>query len=492
MKRFVILSLALWLGLMGNSLAAKDALTLVMTLEPPSLDPTATAAAAVDEIVYGNVFEGLVKINQKGEIVPALAKKWEVSSDGLVYIFDLQPKVKFHDDTPFDAQDVLWTLERSMGKDGKNPHKEFFDAIKNIEVISPTKVKITLNHVDSQFLFHLAQGDAVMMASESAQSNKTKPVGTGPYRFGRWVPNDRVDLERFDGYWGEKPAIAKATFRFMADPASQVAALKAGDVDVLTNVGTPETFVVLQKDSDFKTSVGLTEGETLLVLNNGRKPFDNKLVRQAINHAIDRKALIEAVTLGFAQPIGSHFSHQHPDYLNLENAYGYDPAKAKALLKEAGFPQGFKTTLMVPPPSYAKLSAEIIAAQLAQIGIQVELQPIEWARWLDQVYKQSDYDLTVIAHTEPRDIDLYARDKYYFNYHNAQFKDVIKNVKSTMDPDEQKKSYHQAQKMLSDDAVHVYLFQLPKLSAWKKGLQGVWQNSPLPANVLSEISWEDK
>jgi peptide/nickel transport system substrate-binding protein len=235
--------------------------------------------------------------------------------------------------------------------------------------------------------------------------------------------------------------------------------------------------------------VGQTEGKTILAINNGRKPFDDVRVRRAIAHALDRKAIIDGAMFGYALPIGSHFSPLDPGYVDLTGRYPYDLEKAKALLAEAGMPDGFSATLKLPPPSYARRSGEIIAQQLAAIGIKLTIEPLQFPQWLANVFTNKEYDLTIISHTEPLDIDIYTRPEYYFNYKNPKFNQVIAAIPATADEAGRNRLYGDAQRILAEDSVNGFLFLLPKLAAWNKDIVGLWENSPIQATDLTKVGW---
>lgn len=471
--------------------AARSDAVIGMTLEPPHLDPTASSAAAIDEIVYANVFEGLTRIDGTGRVMPGLAESWTVSDDGLTYTFSLRQGVLFHDGTTFDSADVKFSLERAKAPDSTNAQKQYFEPIRSVETPSPYEVVITLDYSDGAFLFHMGQGDAVIVAPESVDGNKTHPIGTGPFRFERWQPGDRVELVRNPDFRDpDGIALDRVTFRFIPDAAAQVAALLAGDVDAYPNMGAPETLVRFEGDRRFVVDVGTTEGETVLALNWRRKPFDDPRVRQAVMHAIDRQALVDAAMFGYGTPIGTHFAPHHPAYEDLTGLYPHDPEKAKALLAEAGYPGGFETTLRLPPPSYARRGGEIIRAQLAEVGIRAQIIPVEWAQWLDQVFTNADYDMSIVSHVEPMDIGIYARGlDYYFGYESEAFRQVIETLEMTVDDGQRNALYREAQEILARDLASIYLFQLPKIGVRNAALEGLWSNSPVPANDMTAVHW---
>ena len=469
----------------GAQAQSKNTITLGLTLEPPHLDPTAGAAAAIDEIVYANVFEGLTRIDQNGVVQPQLATEWSVSDDGLAYTFKLRPNARFHDGTALDASDVVFSLDRARGPDSVNAQKPLFAAIDKVEAVDPRTVRITLSRPEGSLLFNLGWGDAVIVGPESADTNKSKPIGSGPFKFDRWVKGDRIELSAVDA----KTALQKVIFKIIPDPSSQVAALKAGDIDAMPNLNAPEAVLAFQADADFEVAIGSTEGETILSINNTKPPFDDVRVRRAIAHTIDRKAIIDGAMFGFGTPIGSHFAPHHPAYVDLTGIYPYNPAKSRALLKEAGV-ENLKLTLKLPPPTYARRGGEIVAAQLKEAGIEAEIIPVEWAQWLEQGFRGNDFDLTIVSHTEPQDIGIYAREKYYFNYQSPAFKAVIADLTRSSDPAERNKLLGKAQRIIADDAVNAYMFQLAKLGVWRKGLKGLWRNSPVQANDVTGVRWE--
>ncbi len=473
------------------ALAARTDVMVGMVLEPPNLDPTAGAAAAIDEVVYANVFEGLTRIGADGGVMPALAESWDISDDGLTYTFHLHDGVTFHDGTTFDADDVKFSLDRARAEDSTNAQKGLFAAIDSVDVVDPLTVKVSLSHPVGSFLFNMGWGDAVIVAPETAADNATHPVGTGPFKFVDWVKGDHVELAKYENYWGDPVKLDKATFKFISDPTAAFAALMAGDVDAFPNFPAPETVSQFESDPRFTVEIGTTEGETILAMNNGKKPFNDLKVRQAMSYAIDKQAIVDGAMFGYGTPIGSHFSPADPGYVDLTGMYPYDPAKAKALLAEAGYPDGFTVTLKLPPPTYARRGGEIIAEQLKAVGVTANIVNLEWAQWLAEVFKGKDYDLTIVSHTEPADINIYARDDYYFDYHSDAFKKIMDDLNLATDPAEREKLLGDAQRQIAEDAVNVFLFELAKLGVWNAKLKGLWANSPVQANDLTGVYWED-
>ena len=213
-------------------------------------------------------------------------------------------------------------------------------------------------------------------------------------------------------------------------------------------------------------------------------------MRQAIAYAIDRKAVIDGAMNGFGAPIGSHLTPNDPGYVDLTGQYAFDPAKAKALLKEAGVKTPLDVTLTLPPPGYARKGGEIIAAELADVGINAKIENVEWAQWLSGVYTDKNYDLTIISHVEPLDIGIYANPNYYFQYDSQAFRDIIARLDTAPDLDTFKKTMGEAQRKLADDSVNAFLFQLPNIVVADAKLKGVWKSAPIFANDLSAMSWK--
>lgn len=489
LKRSLVSGLALGATLLASQVWAKDDITVAMQLEPPHLDPTSAAAQAIDSVVYSNIFEGLTRFMGDGAIVPGLAESWEISEDGKTYTFKLHDGVTFHDGTTMDGEDVKFSLDRARGEDSANAQKALFAGIADVTVVDPLTVQVTLSEPNGNFLFNLAWGDAVIVAPESIENIKTAPVGTGAFKFSNWVQGDRIDLERNAEYWGAQPALAKATIKFISDPTSAFAAVMAEDVDVFSGFPAPENLPQFDADPRFQVLVGSTEGETILSTNNKQPPFDNVKVRQALAHAIDRQAIIDGAMFGYGTPIGTHFAPHNPAYVDLTGNSAHDPEKAKALLAEAGFPDGFETTLHLPPPSYARRGGEIIAAQLAAVGIKAEITNVEWAQWLETVFRGKNFGLTIVSHTEPMDIGIYARPEYYFQYDNKAFQDLMASLNETTDPAMRTEMLQKAQTVISEDYVNGYLFQLANLGVAKADVQGLWVNAPTAAIDLTGVSW---
>lgn len=477
--------------LMATTAVAKDDLTIAIQLEPPHLDPTSAAAGAIDSVLYSNVFEGLTRFGPDGSVNPGLAESWIISNDGLTYTFKLRTGVKFHDGSDMTAEDVVFSLNRTQEEESTNAQKALYAGIAGVEALDKATVKLTLSKPNGSMLFNLAWGDAVIVAPESIENIKQTPIGTGAFKFDSWTQGDKIDLSRNENYWGTPATLSKATFKFISDPTAAFAAIMAEDIDAFAGYPAPENLPQFEADPRFQVIVGNTEGETILSTNNKMPPFDNIMVRKALAHAIDRQAIIDGAMFGLGTPIGTHFAPHNPDYVDLTANSSYDPELAKKLLIEAGFPDGFKTTLKLPPPSYARRGGEIIAAQLRKVGIETEVSNLEWAQWLEQVFRGKDFGLTIVSHTEPFDIGIYARPDYYFQYDNKDFQALITALNAEANPDKRSKMIAKAQTTISSDYVNGYLFQLATPTVAKAKLQGLWKDAPTQATDLTGVSWAE-
>jgi len=491
MTHFTKLLSASMLALTASMASAQTDITVAIQLEPPNLDPTGGAAQAIDSVLYSNVFEGLTRFMADGSVVAGLAKSWDISDDGLTYTFMLNEGVMFHDGTDMNADDVKFSLDRARADDSTNAQKGLFADIADVTVVDPLTVQVTLAQPNGSFLFNMAWGDAVIVAPESIETIASNPIGTGAFAFSDWVQGDRLELVRNDAYWGDAPALESATFRFISDPTAAFAAVMAEDVDAFVGFPAPENLPQFEADPRFQVLVGNTEGETILSMNNQMPPFDNVLVRQAVSLAIDRQAIIDGAMFGYGTPIGTHFAPHNPDYVDLIANSAHNPDHARELLAEAGFADGFTTTLKLPPPSYARRGGEIIAAQLREVGITAEITNLEWAQWLEEVFKAKDFGMSIVSHTEPMDLGIYANPNYYFQYDNIVFQAVMDKLNATTDPAMRSELMAAAQTIISEDYVNGYLFQLAVPTVAKAGLNGLWLDQPTAAVDLTGVSWSE-
>jgi peptide/nickel transport system substrate-binding protein len=465
---------------------ARDRIVIALQLEPPTLDPTSGAAAAIDEVTYRIVFEGLTTLDAIGTAVPLLATSWTMAPDAKSYVFHLRPNVRFSDGTPFDARIVAFSLNRAIRPDSTNAQAQALSEIAGIDTLDPLTVRIRLKTPDAGLPVLLAWGDCVMVAPRSAGRLATDPVGTGPFLYKSWARGDRLTFVRNPGYRGAKPSLATVEFRFIADPAAAYAAMRTHAVDLFPDYPAPENLVQLRVDPSLRVTTGApSEAEVILALNNAKGPLRDIRVRRAISYALDRRAIIDGAMFGYGQPIGSHFPPRSPDYVDLTGRYPHDPARARALLAQAGYPRGLALTLKLPPPAYARRSGEIVVSQLAAVGIRATIIPVEWPQWLDEVFARHAYDMTIVSHAEPADYAIYGRSDYYFGYDGRAVAALLARLKASTDPGERHALLGAIQRRIADDAVNGFLFQFPRLSVADARLTHLWANTPLQSVDLS-------
>ena len=493
-KRTAIAAAAALTIVASPAFAAKTSLVMGMAIEPPGLDPTLAAPVAIGQVVWQNVFQGLVRLDRDGKILPQLAQSWTVAPDGLTYTFKLNTAAKFQNGVPFDSSVAKFSLDRARAADSVNPQKQFYTVITSIDTPAPDTLVLHLDKPSGLLLYRLAWPAAVMVEPKSTPDNKTNPVGTGPFKLKTWVKGDRVELTRDPDFWdkSKKIALDNVTFRFIGDPQAQVAALESGDIDAVPGLLAAELYSKFQNNPRFAAVIGNTELKAVAGMNNSKKPFDDVRVRRALMMAVDRNLLIKGVSNGYGTPIGSHYTPNDPGYIDLTGALPYDPKKAKALLAEAGYPNGFTFSFKTPQMAYASRSAEVLQSMFAEIGVTMNIVPTEFpAKWISEVFKAGDFDMTIVAHAEPMDIGIYARDDYYFHYKNPKFNETIAKAETTTDDAERAKVYGDAQKILAEDVPALYLYVLPKLGVWNAKLDGLWKNEPIPSNDITEVHWND-
>ncbi len=460
--------------------SAVNEVTIGLQLEPPTLDLTSSPAAAIPQVLLYNVYEGLVKLSATGEIVPLLAESWTLSDDGTEYLFTLREGVTFHNGDPVTADDVVFSLNNVLTKDPPHPFATTLAPIESVEKVDDGTVRVALSSFSANLLFFLTQGQGVILNESAVADIATNPVGTGPFRFAGQVPGDSITLERNEDYWGTPALLDKVTWRYINDPNALNNALLAPDgIDIIAGVSAPELLEVFENDDRFVVYTGLTNGEVTLAINAANPPLDNVLVRQAINYATDEQAIVDGAYFGYGALIGSHTTPLDPYYVDLTGVYPHDPATATQLLTDAGVdPSTVTLRLYLPPVSYARRGGEILASQLEQVGFNVDINNVEWGVWLEDVFTNKDYDLSIVAHVEPRDLGQYGNPDYYWAYDNPAVAALL--TQADAEPDEATRNdlLRQVQEQITADAANGWLFLLPALSVTKQGITGYIANAP--------------
>ena len=458
-----------------------EQLSVGFVAAPPSLDFTQDDGAAIPQALLVNVYEGLVELDENGEIVPALAKDWTTEKNGTVYNFELVENAEFSNGKPFTAQDAVFSINR-VKTDWKLAVASAMDVVKKAEAVDDHTLRVTLKTPSNMWLNRMTTRIGAMFPEGDVDKLATEPVGTGPYQVADWKPGNAMTLERRDAYWGEDPDVDKVVLRYFDNPSSMNNALKSGSIDVISTVQTPESLEQFEKDDRFTITEGTTNGEVVLALNNDAKPLDDKRVRQAIRHAIDHKELIEGAWAGYGTEIGSMVPPTDPWYEDLTGLYPYDKQKAKQLLKQAGYSPGDLTLRMrIPTLPYAENAAQVVRSQLAEIGVDAKIDPLAFPdRWLEEVHTSADYDISIISHVEPWDLITWTDPEYYWKYDSKKFRNLIAEADQAPTQKEFVAKMSDAARVLSEDAAADFLFLLPNLMVTTKDVEG------LPTNVVSE------
>lgn len=462
-------------------------LSIGFILEPESMDFTQVSGAAIPQVLLTNVYETLVKLDQSGKIVPSLASKWTVSPDNKTYTFTLQSGVKFSNGTALTADDAKFSLDRVATAWKPAAYKAQMAVVASTAVVSPTELKVTLKTPSNSWLFNMTGRAGAMFSKTGVADLATKPIGTGPYTMTTWNRGNSIILQRNDNYWGTKPSVKTVTFKYFKDPTAMNNALLTGGIQVVSTVQTPQALGQFKTGDKYQIIQGSTDGEVMMTLNDGKAPLDDVRVRQAINYAVDKKAILQNAWAGYGTVIGSHESPNDPWYVDESNKYPHDVAKAKELLAAAG-KSNLTLELSLPPVPYAAAAAPIIISELAEAGITVKATNVTFPVWLDKVFGKADYDMTIINHVEPRDISaLWANPTYYTRYNNAAVQKLLAAGDSGTST-EYVADYKKAVELLADDAAAVWLWSFPNLIVASSNVKGLPKNAVGEAFVLADLS----
>jgi peptide/nickel transport system substrate-binding protein len=458
----------------ASTTAALKTLVVAAAAAPPTLDPTSNASQAIDQVVDYNVLQHLVQLAPNGTIVPVLATGYTLSADRKTYTFTIRQGVKFSNGDPLTPADVVFSINRVNAKGSQYPYATIFN-VASAKVVGTNQVAVTLKAPDWSWLFNLAAySNGVILDPATVSTLGTDPVGTGPYTISGNVANYSTTLKVNPTYWGQKPGVAGVEFRYFTDPNAEVTAIQNGQVQV-GYLPTPSDLSTFKSDpSKYGVISGLTNGKVQLTINNTAGPFKSLLVRQAVNYAINKNTVNQVAAGGEGVTIGTDSVPSDPYYVNLASLYSYNPAKAKQLLAQAGYPNGFSTTLTLPPYYYATLAAPIIQSELGAIGIKVAIKNVALPLWLSRVFEGGDFDLTIIDHAEARDVSNYGTTGYYWHY--AGTSKVAAQLAAANAAPTQAQWIAGTQgvlKEIADDAVNAWLYVLPGIQIYDKGVTGL-------------------
>ncbi|MGB7448976.1 MAG: ABC transporter substrate-binding protein [Ornithinimicrobium sp.] len=454
-----------------------------LVAEPASMDFTTTDGAAIPQALLYNVYETLVKVDsESGEIVPSLATDYEVSDDGKTYTFTLVQDATFSDGAAFGPDDVVFSLERVQSDDWTVSLKNQMNVVDSVEATGEHEVTVTLKRPDNSWLYAMTTQVGAMFDTEGTDDLATEPIGTGPYRFGEWDRGTDLTMERNEDYWGEAPFFETVRLAYYNDGNALNNALLSGSIDVVGTVQAPESLADFE-NGDYQVIEGTTNGEVVLSFNNREKPFSDLRVRQAARHAIDHQTLLDTCWAGRGELIGSMVPPTDPWYEDRTGDYEFDVAKAKSLLREADA-TGAKVRLRIPTLPYAVACGTVVESMLEDAGFDVTIEELEFpSTWLEEVFTSHDYDMSIVAHVEPRDMRaVFGNPDYYTGYGTSEVR-VLFDEADAGTPQEQNEKMAQAAKVISQDAAADFLFLLPNLIVAEPDITG------LPENAAS-ISFE--
>mgnify|MGYP000249432855 FL=1 len=442
-----------------------------------SLDPHQTVAAGTREVLF-NIFEGLVKPNSDGEMIPAVAEKYTLSEDGTTYTFTLREGVKFHNGQTVTAEDVVYSINRCAAVPGGQEKLlvAAFSAVKSVEALDEKTVAVTIAQRDLEFISYMTA--AIIPADYENQD--TAPVGTGPFKFVSRTPQQDFVMERFEDYWGAPVWLDKVTYKICENADALVMNLNGGSIDLCAHLTSAQAS---QLNQNFQVLEGTMNLVQAIYLNNQAKPFDNQLVRQALCYAIDRQGIMDMVADGHGTAVGSSIYPAFAKYFlpELVDKYPHDVAKAKELLAQAGYPDGFDMTISVPNNYQPHMdTAEVVAEQLREAGINVTIQPVEWSTWLDTIYNGRQFQATVVGvdaanMTARAMLERFTSDygKNFINYNNPAYDALFQQAINAQDEATQTDLYKQMEAMLADTAANVYIQDLCDLVAMRQDLGGL-------------------
>lgn len=453
-----------------------EVIKIAMSTEIDNLDPYISAATDTQSMM-DNVFDGLLDTDESGKLIAAIADSYDISDDGLTYTFTLKEGVTFHDGSELTAEDVLYSYKRLSGLNGEEALSSQFEKIEKIEAPSDHEVVITLKEKNSAFL--AANVRPILPADYEEQS--TSPIGAGPFKFQEYEVGQKLILVKNEDYYDKEniPEIDEVQFIVMPDSEAAVLAMQSGEIDIIPGI-TPQG--LLQLGDSVNTVSGPQNMVQLMALNHEVRPLNDVRVRQAINLAIDKDVIIETVADGKGTKLGSNFSPAMDFYYEagLEDVYAPNIEEAKSLLQEAGVPDGFTLELTVPSDYQFHVdTAQVIVEQLSQIGIEVKIKPIEFSSWLETVYQNAQYEATVVSFTgklDPYEVLVRYVSDYqsnFINYENKKYDELIEMAVESTDVEEMAKYYKEAQRLLTEDAVSVFIMDPDRTIALRSDLVGL-------------------
>ncbi|MFE9252323.1 ABC transporter substrate-binding protein [Streptomyces sp. NPDC007088] len=459
----------------GNSHGAtqaydKNATVNVGSLyEPQNLDNTGGGGQGVTEALNGNVYEGLFKLSDKGKVDKLLAEDYKVSDDGLTYTFTLRDGVTFHSGKKLTSKDVKYSLEKVVAPDSQSARKSNLEVMKTIATPDDRTVRVTLKKKSISFVYNLSY---VWIINSEAKNLKTSEDGTGPYRLGKWTRGSALSLKRSPKYWGGAAKNQQVVFHYYKDASALNNALLTNALDVVTSEQSPDALDQFKNNQNYTVSDGNSTTKLLLAFNDKAKPFTDVKVRQAVSAAIDDKKLLESVWGGYGKLIGSMVPPSDPWYEDLTKVNGYDVAKARKLLGEAGYKKGFSFTLDTPNYDPHPTAATFIKSQLAKVGITVKINTITPDEWYTKVYKNHDFSATLQEHVNDRDLVWYGNPDFYWGYANKQVSQWVDQAEQADSTAQQTALLKKVNRKVAQDAASDWLYLYPQIVVAGNKLSG--------------------
>ncbi|OXR41985.1 Heme-binding protein A [Nocardia cerradoensis] len=445
-----------------------------LTLEPTSLNTFTTAGVALDQVLLDNVYQGLVSIdtNDRDKIVPALARTWELSPDGLQYTFHLAPNATFHDGSPLTAADVVWSLRQEIAPGARALKAADFSSVADVSAPDPATVRIVAKQRDTTLLWALSQrGGIVYKQGTDFAGLDGAENGSGPFRLAQWNRGSSITLARNDSYWGARPKVAKVVFHYIKDPNAANNAEATGQTDIQAGAD-PTLLQPFTGNDRFTVLRGTTTDKYTLAFNGTRAPFTDPAVRHAIRQAIDTQAAIRTYGAGIA--IGSDVPPQDPWYEDLTAIDSYNPDNARKLLAGAGFGNGLALTLDVPNIYPASIT-DLLVSDLKKVGITLTVHQVEFQTWLSKVYAGKDFELSLVDHADARDLANYTKPTYYFGYDNKQVQQWYDQARTAATDAERDALLKKVARQISEDAAAEWLLLAQTTTVVRQGVYGVPQ-----------------
>ena len=456
-------------GSTGDIPVATDAIIDIRVgLEPTSLDVTTTSGAGLVQVMRGNVYEGLVGLSEDLEILPALASDWEISDDGLVYTFTIRDGVVFHDGTPMTIDDVVASLQASSAEGSMNPAAKRMASVATVEATDENTLVVTLAERDINFLESLTTSAGYIVAAESSIDLAAATNGTGPYTLDQWNRGATLSLELFDDYWGEAPLNDGVVFHYIADETTAATALQGGEVDILAGV-TAETADLLRGADEFQVVEGDSTSWMTMGFNHNFAPLQDQRVRQALRQAIDKEELIQVIG-GQAIEVGTITVPTDTWHVDATDSAPYDPEASRELLAEAGY-ETLDLTLTVSN-TYDTIITEFIAAELAEVGVNVTIDTVEFATWLEDVYTNKDFELTMVLHVDPATITYYGNPGYYWSYNNAEAQSLVTAARQAESAEIRDEKLREVAELVAADSASDWLYSPQTVVVAGKNVSG--------------------